>query len=37
MVFSFHLLNFGKNWPVFGKNRPELTTPVFEKNGRIYR
>jgi hypothetical protein len=37
MVFSFHLLNFGKNWSVSGKNRPELTTPVFEKNDRIYR
>jgi hypothetical protein len=31
-VFSFHLPNFGKNWPVFSKNRSELATPVFRKN-----
>jgi hypothetical protein len=31
MIFSFHLLNFGKNQLVSNKNRPELATPVFKK------
>jgi hypothetical protein len=35
MIFSFHLLNFDKNQPVFDKNRPELATPVFGKTGRF--
>jgi hypothetical protein len=42
MIFSFHLPNFGKNhlvsgknWSVFGKNRPELTTPVFRKTDQL--
>jgi hypothetical protein len=31
MIFSFHLLNFGKNQLVSNKNRLELVTPVFKK------
>jgi hypothetical protein len=33
MIFSFHLLNFGKNQLVSNKNRSELATPVFRKTG----
>jgi hypothetical protein len=28
-VFLFHLPIFNKNWPVSGRNRPKIATPVF--------
>jgi hypothetical protein len=35
MIFSFHLLIFDRNLPVSGKNRPEITTPIYRCNRPI--
>jgi hypothetical protein len=35
MIFSFHLPIFDKNRLISGKIRPEIATPIFEKNHRF--